>query len=329
MKRILFLSFLSNTSAKNLMRMDKRMNRGGRGGIKVSWEQVCLPKQEGGLGLKRVEDWNRAAVVKHIWNLFIQAGSLWVAWVSSELLKGRSFWIVKIPQDCSLGWRKLLKLRSEARRLLSFVVGDGSNIFLWHDSWHPNGVLYQEYGHMIVYDAASSINAKVSSVLHNHEWCWRPARSEILVDIQSKLSLVQLGDSNKAIWLLNSSGKFTCADTWQHLRVKQAEVPWWKLIWFTAAIPKHGFIGWLTMRNRLATKDRLLQWGIGADPVCLFCRHILEDRDHLFFKCSFSKRIWNFIMALCLVSDAPDDWSLLIAWGIQNLKGKSFRASIC
>uniref|UniRef100_A0A2N9GAN5 Reverse transcriptase domain-containing protein n=1 Tax=Fagus sylvatica TaxID=28930 RepID=A0A2N9GAN5_FAGSY len=28
----------------------------GRGGIKVSWEQVCLPKKEGGLGLKRVED---------------------------------------------------------------------------------------------------------------------------------------------------------------------------------------------------------------------------------------------------------------------------------
>lgn len=50
----------------------------GRGGFKVSWEQVCFPKQ-GGLGLKRVEDWNRAAVMKHIWNLFTQAGSPWVA----------------------------------------------------------------------------------------------------------------------------------------------------------------------------------------------------------------------------------------------------------
>uniref|UniRef100_A0A2N9FAP0 Reverse transcriptase domain-containing protein n=1 Tax=Fagus sylvatica TaxID=28930 RepID=A0A2N9FAP0_FAGSY len=45
------------------------------------------------------------------------------------------------------------------------------------------------YGHRTVYDAASSINAKVKSVLHNNEWCWKPARSEDLVDIQSKLSM--------------------------------------------------------------------------------------------------------------------------------------------
>ena len=260
--------------------------------------------------------------------MFTQAGSLWVAWIHSELLKGRSFWTVKIPQDCSLGWRKLLKLRADARSLLSFEVGDGKNIFLWHDCWHPNGTLYQKYGHRIVYDAASSLNAKVSSILQNKEWCWRPARSEDLVDIHSKLSLVQIKDSDRAIWLLNSSGKFNCADTWQHLRGKQAEVQWWKLIWFNKAIPRHGFIGWLTMKNRLATKDRLIQWGICVDPVCLFCRHMLEDRDHLFFKCPFTKRIWDHIMALCLVFDAIDDWNMLVAWGTQHLQGKLFRTSL-
>jgi hypothetical protein len=167
-----------------------------------------------------------------------------------------------------------------------------------------------------VYDAVSSINAKVNSVLHNNEWCWKPARSEDLVDIQSKLSMVHIGDCDKAIWMLNSSGKFTCADTRQHLRVKQIEVNWWKLVWFTNAIPKHSFIGWLTIRNRLVTKDRLLQWGLGVDPMCLFCRQNLEDQDHLFFKCPFTNRIWKNIMGLCLVSDASDDWHLLVDWGI-------------
>jgi hypothetical protein len=45
----------------------------------VAWKSVCVPKCEGGWGLKRIEDWNKAAIMKHMWNLFAQAGSIWVA----------------------------------------------------------------------------------------------------------------------------------------------------------------------------------------------------------------------------------------------------------
>lgn len=36
---------------------------------KVSWEKVCAPK-EGRLGIKRLDTWNQAAMLRHIWNLF-------------------------------------------------------------------------------------------------------------------------------------------------------------------------------------------------------------------------------------------------------------------
>ena len=36
---------------------------------KKRWESVCLPKEEGGMGLRRVKDSNDASVMKHIWNL--------------------------------------------------------------------------------------------------------------------------------------------------------------------------------------------------------------------------------------------------------------------
>ena len=147
------------------------------------------------------------------------------------------------------------------------------------------------------------------------------------MDIQSKLSMVHIGDCDKVIWILNSSAKFTCADSWQHLRVKQIEVNWWKLVWFTNAIPKHSFIGWLTIRNRLVTKDRLLQWGLGVDPMCLFCRQNLEDRDHLFFKCPFTNQIWKNIMALCLVSDARMIGTYLLIGEFSSLRGKVFELS--
>jgi hypothetical protein len=42
---------------------------------KVSWEKICVPRKEGGLGLKRIGAWNKTAMLRHIWNLFAQSGS--------------------------------------------------------------------------------------------------------------------------------------------------------------------------------------------------------------------------------------------------------------
>ena len=46
---------------------------------KVGWKSLCRPKEEGGLGLCRIKDWNDAAIMKHIWNLFYRKDSIWVA----------------------------------------------------------------------------------------------------------------------------------------------------------------------------------------------------------------------------------------------------------
>jgi hypothetical protein len=38
-------------------------------GAKVAWDQVCLSKKEGGLGIKMITERNKIALLKHIWNL--------------------------------------------------------------------------------------------------------------------------------------------------------------------------------------------------------------------------------------------------------------------
>jgi len=49
----------------------------GKGGTKVSWENVCLPKEEKGLGIRRLMECNKEAMLKHIWILFSDKESLW------------------------------------------------------------------------------------------------------------------------------------------------------------------------------------------------------------------------------------------------------------
>jgi hypothetical protein len=183
---------------------------------KVSWVNVCFPKKEGGLGIKQLEVWNRAAMMSHIWSLFTRAGSLWVAWVETIWLKGRSFWYIPIPSSCSWSWRKLLKLRELAKQLISFNIGKVSRVFLWCDNWHPEGCLLEKYGHRAVYDAGSNVEARVSSIIRDGEWYWPAARSERIVEIQSRLSEVLICDDDQPIWR-STKGTYSCAETWDFL----------------------------------------------------------------------------------------------------------------
>ena len=124
-----------------------------------------------------------------------------------------------------------------------------------------------------------------------------------MVSIQSKFGIIDLRVEDKAVWTASNSGKFSCDTTWSELRVKGSEVNWWKILWFSHNIPRHSFIGWLAIKNKLPTRERMLKWGFTVDGNCGFCRNSLETRNHIFFDCSFSQRIWRRIMALCLVSD--------------------------
>ncbi|XP_059429209.1 uncharacterized protein LOC132163025 [Corylus avellana] len=123
-----------------------------------------------------------------------------------------------------------MKLRDIAKRFLRFEVGNGESIHLWLDRWHPAGVLFENFGYRVVYDAISSLEAKLATVIQNGNWFWRPARSEDLVEIQARLTEVDLGLCDTPVW--NASRK----------RV-------------------YAFILWLSMKDRLITGERLLKWG--------------------------------------------------------------------
>ena len=62
------------------------------GKAKVAWKVICRPKSNGGLGLKDLLVWNKALLVKHVWNIASKKDTLWIKWVCTVKLKGLSFW---------------------------------------------------------------------------------------------------------------------------------------------------------------------------------------------------------------------------------------------
>jgi hypothetical protein len=128
-------------------------------------------KKEGGLGIKRITEWNKIALLKHIWNLCNDSdGSIWSPWIRSNLLRGRNFWTIKALENCSWAWGKILKLRSLAWPKMQYIIGDDMTTSLWFDNWHPHNPLANSYSERFIYDSGMGNNARVNMLISNSEW---------------------------------------------------------------------------------------------------------------------------------------------------------------
>ena len=105
-------------------------NIDGSKGAKVSWSTVCLPKCEGGLGLRRLTDWNSTLSLRFIWFLFSENVSLWTQWHKYHNIKASSFWELKESPRDSWTWKALLRLRPLAARFVKAFVGNGDRVSL-------------------------------------------------------------------------------------------------------------------------------------------------------------------------------------------------------
>ena len=107
-------------------------------GAKVAWTSLCYPLQKGGLGIKSIKTWNKAALLKHVWRLLSEGTSLWVSWVHSVLLRRHCFWYTNVPSSSSWSWRKILQSRRWCKGMFTPCIGNDRDTFLWLDYWLPD-----------------------------------------------------------------------------------------------------------------------------------------------------------------------------------------------
>ncbi|KAK9732835.1 hypothetical protein RND81_04G025900 [Saponaria officinalis] len=100
-----------------------------------NWDSICVPKEEGGFGIKEVLAWNKSLLARWIWRLIMLKGDLWSSWLRSYVLKNQSIWTVVAGSNVAESWRSMLKVRD------CFLerVGDAGAAGLVVRSWIKNG----------------------------------------------------------------------------------------------------------------------------------------------------------------------------------------------
>ncbi|GJV29925.1 retrotransposon protein, putative, ty1-copia subclass [Tanacetum coccineum] len=277
-----------------------------RGKAKVAWDIICLPKREGGLGIRSLETFNIALMTTHIWNIVTNRDSLWVRWVHMYKLKGRTIWDIPVKADMSWGWRKLLQIREFVKPFFWKKLGNGKSTSLWFDRWNVKCPLINYLTPRDITNEGFTLKTCVADIVSNEGWLWPQswllkapnlATVEVPKLLDMHVDLPQWRDSKGVMSMFSVRG------AWEALRPRGNEITWYHIVWFSHNIPRHAFNLWLIMRRSLKTQDRVRQWDVGPNVDlntlrCKLCDAQPDSHEHLFFECPYSARIWILIRSL-------------------------------
>ncbi|XP_025704008.1 uncharacterized protein [Arachis hypogaea] len=105
----------------------------------ISWETICKPIKEGGLGFQKLSKMNEAFLQKIIWRLVMEKESLWAQVILSKYGRRQDLRqnILSKQSDSDL-WRSLAKVWGSFKDNIEFSIGNGRRIRLWIDPWLKN-----------------------------------------------------------------------------------------------------------------------------------------------------------------------------------------------
>ncbi|XP_074283463.1 uncharacterized protein LOC141608011 [Silene latifolia] len=79
----------------------------------VSWDRICSPKEEGGLGLRDLGVWNKAMVGRLVAWVAEKKDTIWVHWVQHNHVKGKEWMDYIPPASSSWVWRRICSLKQD------------------------------------------------------------------------------------------------------------------------------------------------------------------------------------------------------------------------
>ncbi|GKB02678.1 probable L-cysteine desulfhydrase, chloroplastic [Tanacetum coccineum] len=165
---------IPNTVVKEINKVMKKFlwdNKGNNSGrAKVAWKVVCRPKDQGGLVIKPLGEWNETLLLKNIWKIVVQSQTLWVKWVNRVKLKGRT-------------------------------------TSVWYDKWSLSGPLSNFINKRDIYDARLKDNSCVADMIKDGSWIWPNDWYDKFPILKSIIVPIINHNQDQIVWMNNKDNK--------------------------------------------------------------------------------------------------------------------------
>ncbi|XP_019150482.1 PREDICTED: uncharacterized protein LOC109147284 [Ipomoea nil] len=164
-------------------------------------------------------------------------------------------------------------------------------------------------------------------------WTWNPGRNEsALMRSLAKvrdLLVSRFGTTSDCINKLaswNGPNGINTSAVYEAIRPQSPKKFAMRFIWKSFVPPKFAFCTWLCLHGRLLTKSNVIFMEI--DKHCSFCGATLEDINHLFFMCPFSKQVWDRVRDGVGIARNTASIKGAIKWHHRDSRGTRPRSKI-
>nr|XP_027088507.1 uncharacterized protein LOC113709854 [Coffea arabica] len=255
-----------------------------------SWDNLCFPVDEGGLGFRSFRDMARAFSAK-LWWRFRLGTSVWAEFMHAKYVNGCH------PADAapvrpSAIWRRLQTISPMVEPSIRWCLGDGLVDF-WKDRW----VLHEPLESVVV--RPDHPHFLVSEFFTLDGWDelrlaqWVPS----FVIQAIKDTPFDVSQKDRMVWLPSPTGCFSVKSAWEVLRQKRQYSLVDSLLWSSVLPMKMSFLAWRVMRNFLPLDVTLRSRGLSCPSRCGCCYLEEEDLLHVFFKGPVASEVWRRMSA--------------------------------
>lgn len=277
----------------------------------MAWDKLCTPKNGGGLGMKRLRDFNVAMLAKQGWRILNNVNPLVSAIMKARYFSNTDYLNAELGFNPSFVWRGIVSAQEAIKAGSRRKIGNGFNTNVWNLPWLPdleNGFMTTEMPNVISHATVAGLME-----IDNNRWDYNVIKdlcNDRDFDLIKRVPIPANKDKeDSCFWIRDEKGCFTVRSCYRWLtgEIFNEYECFWKRLWSLKVPGKVNNFLWRMCRGCLATTAALTMRRVDVGECCPWCRNGPETDGHVIFGCDFAQTVWQNSECKHLVQYAPGE----------------------